>query len=245
MNGIPFKERFIVKPRLSTTAPPEHPYFLNNTRFQFNDDAQQLDCGTAMAIEMKLMQELLSAGYALSEEQQEHAQDGGFTDSQRQLAENLRTLQLQEQEVLEGDFKNESTPRAPQSPAQSPKGTTAAVADSSGHVNMTPTGNTSKPIDPTSKPFEPRRRLSEPQQPPGVIGDSPIQFPFRRRTSSTLSLPFPEDTPPTVSPRKHAEHTTPTKPKRGARISVDHTIHEEENEDLFMSVNNAKQQKPS
>ena len=242
---MPFKERFVVQPRTSTTALPEHPYFLNNTRFQFNEESQSLDYGTALGIEMKLMQELLSAGYAFVKEQNENSQHSTVANSQRELAENLRMLQVQEQEILQGEFHDESTPRAPLSPAQSPKGTTAAVANASGHINITPTGKTSKSIDPTSKPFEPRRRLSEPQQPFGGVGDSPMHDPFRRRTSSTLSLPFPDDTPTTTSPRKHAEYVTPTKSKRGARVSVDHTIHEEDDEDLLMAINHANQQKPS
>jgi hypothetical protein len=241
-NERPFQARFIVKPRLPTTAAPENPHFLNNTRFQFNEDSQRLDYGTAMSIEMKLIQDLLTAGYASWKGQYACAGEGYVADNQRQLVDNLRVLNLQRQEILQGDFENELTPRAPISPAQSPKGTTAAISDASGNINLTPTGRISKPTNPTSKPFEPRRRLSDPQQMSGVVGDSPMYLPFRRRTSSTLSLPFPEDTSATNSPPNRTDYVTPTKTKRGARFSVDHTIHEDD-EDVFMAINHAKLQK--
>jgi hypothetical protein len=240
---MPFQERFIVKPRLPTTAVPEDPRFFNNTQFQLNDDSQRLDYGTAMGIEMSLMQDLLQAGYASLKEQYAYAGEGYVAGNQGQLANNLRMLQLQREEILQGDFENETTPRAPISPAQSPKGTTAAISDASGNMNLTPTGRTSKPIDPTSKPFEPRRRLSEPQQVHSTARDSPAYSPFRRRTSSTLSLPFPEDSPATNSPRNRTDYVTPTKTKRGARFSLDHTIHEEDAEDLFLAINHANLQK--
>jgi hypothetical protein len=127
-NEIPFQARFIVKPRLPTTAAPENPHFLNNTRFQFNEDSQRLDYGTAMSIEMKLIQDLLTAGYASWKGQYACAGEGYVADNQRQLVDNLRVLNLQRQEILQGDFENELTPRAPISPAQSPKGTTAAIS---------------------------------------------------------------------------------------------------------------------
>ena len=243
--GVTFKECFIVKARVATSALPENPYFLNNTRFQFNEESQRLDYGTAMGIETNLMQDLLVAGHTSLKGQYEYSQENDVANGQRQLAENLRMLQLKRQEMLQDDFQNESTPRAPLSPAQSPKGTTSAIADSSGHINMTLAGKTLKSIDPTSKPFEPRRRLSEPQQVPGVTRDSPMHSPFRRRTSSTLSLPFPEDSPTAHSPRNHADYVTPTKTKRGARFSVDHTIHEEDEEHLFMAINRVNMQKTS
>ena len=150
---------------------------------------------------------------------------------------------LQRDEILQDDFENESTQRAPVSPAQSPKGTTATISDASGNISLTPTGRSSKPIDPTSKPFEPRRRLSEPQQVPGVVRDSPMYSPFRRRTKSTLSLPFSDDSPAASSPRNGTDYVTPTKTKRGARFSVDHTIHEEDDEDLFMAIHHPNLQK--
>jgi hypothetical protein len=237
------QERLIVKPRLPTTAVPEDPRFFNNTRFQFNEDSQRLDYGTAMGIEMSLMQDLLQAGYASLQEQYACAGEGYVTGNQRPLADNLRMLQLQREEVLQGEFENESAPRAPSSPAQSPKGTTTAISDASGNINLTPTGRLSKQIDPTSKPFEPRRRLSEPQQVPRTAGDSPAYSPFRRRTSSTLSMPFPEESPATNSPRNRTDYVTPTKTKREARFSLDHTIHEEDADDLFLAINYASLQK--
>ena len=226
---MPFKERFIIKHRVATSALPENRYFLNNTRFQFNEESQILDFGTALSIETKLMQELLLAGYASLKEQHDRSQESAVASNEMQLDKNLYQLQLQRQEALHGGFGDDSTPQAHRSPAESPKGTTTASADARGHINVTPSGKTSKSIDPTSKPFELRRRLSEPQQVSGVIRDSPMHSPFRRRTSSTLSLPFLEDTPSANSPRNHPDYLTPTKSERAARFSVDHTIHEEEN----------------
>lgn len=188
-----------------------------------------------MGIEMNLMQDLVTAGIASFKEQYAYAEGGHVTSKERQLAENLRMLNLQRQEILQGDVENECGPPSPISPAQSPKGTTAAISDVSGDIDLTPTGRALKPIDPTSKPFEPRRRLSEPQQVPGVSGDSPMYSPFRRRTNSMQSLSFIDDTSPTRSPRNRSDYVTPTKTKRGGRFSVDDTIHEEDDEDLFMA----------
>jgi hypothetical protein len=218
---------------------PENPHFFNNTRFQFNEESQRLDYGTAMGIEMSLMEDLLKAGYASLRDQYSDAGEGILGLNQRRLAENLHLLQLQRDEMLKGNSENELTPRAPISPAQSPKGTTAAIPDSRGNINLTPAGRTSKPINPTSKPFEPQRRLSEPQKAGDGIGDSSAYSPLRRRTSSTLSLPFPDDSPATDSPRKRTDYVTPTKNKRGTRVSVDHTIHEENDEELFLAINHA------
>jgi hypothetical protein len=240
---MPFPERFIITPRLPATAVPEDPYFFNNTRFQFNDDSQRLDYGTAMGIEMSLMQDLLKAGYASLKDQYPYAGEVYVAGNQRQLADTLHMLQLQREAILKGNFENEPTPRAPISPAQSPKGTIAAIPNASENINLTPTGRITKPIDPTSKPFEPQRRLSEPQQVPSTARDSPAYSPFRRRTSSTLSLPFPEDSPATSSPRNRTDYVTPTKTKRGARFSLDHTIREEDAEDLFVAINYANLQK--
>jgi hypothetical protein len=240
---MPFKERFIVKPRLPPAAVPANPYFFNNTGFQFNEDSQSLDYGTAMCIEMKLMEELLSAGYASLKQHHGYSPEATFANSQRQLAENLRLLHLQHEKVAEDGSENERPPRAAITPPQSPKGTTVALSDVTGHITLTPTGNSSKPINPTSKPFEPRRRLSEPQQVSSAIGDSPVYLSFRRRTSSTLSLPFSDDSPAICAPRAHADYVTPTKTKRGARFSVDHTIHEEEAENLSMAINHVNLQK--
>jgi hypothetical protein len=235
---MPFKENFDVKPLLPAIEVPDNPHFFNNTQFQFNEESQRLDYGTAMGIEMSLMQDLLKAGYASLAEQYSDAGEVVVSANQRRLAENLHMLQLQRDEILRGDSENELTPRAPTSPAQSPRGTTAAIPDAGGNVNLTPTGRTSKPIDPTCKPFEPRRRLSEPRQAGAVFGDSPVYSPLRRRTSSLLSFPFADDTPATDSPRKRIDYATPTKGKRGgARVSVDHTIHEENDEDLFLAIN--------
>lgn len=242
---MPLKENFDIQSPLPASEVPENPHFFNNTRFQFNEESQHLDYGTAVGIETSLMQDLLRAGYAFLTEQSSDAGKGIPGANQRRLAENLHMLQLQRDEILLGDSENDFTPRAPVSPAQSPKGTTAAILDAIGNINLAPTGRTSKPIDPTSKPFEPRRRLSEPQQVTGVIGDSPAYSPLRRRTSSTLSLPFPEDSPATDSPHKRTDYLTPTKNKRGARVSVDHTIHEENDEDLFLAINRANVQKGS
>jgi hypothetical protein len=240
---MPFKERFTVKACQPTTAVPDDSRFFNNTRFEFNEDSQRLDYGTAMGIEMNLMQDLLRAGHAALKRRFDYAEEAYLSDKQRRMAENLRMLELQRQEIVQGDLENEPTPRAPISPAQSPKGTTAAISDESGSINLTPTGRISKPIDPTSKPFEPRRRLSEPQQITSAIGDSTAYSPLRRRTSSTLSLPFPEDSPATDSPRKRTDYVTPTKAKRGARFSVDNTIHEEDDEDLFLAINRSNTEK--
>ena len=89
---------------------------------------------------MNLMRDLLKAGYASLNEQSSEAGVAFVGGSQRQLAENLRMLQLQRDEVVHKDSDNEPTPRAPISPVQSPKGTTAAISDTSGNINMTPTG---------------------------------------------------------------------------------------------------------
>jgi hypothetical protein len=240
---MPFKERFIIKPRLPPTATPANPYFFNNTGFQFNEDSQSLDYGTAMCVEMKLMKELLSAGYASLKQHHEYSPEAGFANSQRQLVESLLLLNWQHEKVIEGGSEDERPPRAAITPPQSPKGTIAALSDLTSDINLTPTGKTPKPIDPTSKPFEPRRRLSEPRQISSVIGDSPAYSPFRRRTSSTLSLPFSDDSPATCNPRARADYITPTKMKRGAHFSVDHTIHEEEAENLSMTINSADLQK--
>jgi hypothetical protein len=236
---MPFKERFIVKPRLPPTAIPANPYFFNNTGFQFNEDSQSLDYGTAMCVEMKLMEGLLSAGYASLKQHHGYSPEASFANSQRELVENLRLLNWQHGKVVEGGSEDERPPRAAITPPQSPKGTTAALSDVTSHIKLTPTSKILKPIDPTSKPFEPRRRLSEPRQVSSVIGDSTIYSPFRRRTSSTLSLPFSDDSPATCNTRTRADYVTPTKMKRGARFSVDHTIHEEEAENLSMAINSA------
>jgi hypothetical protein len=239
---MPFKERFIVKPRLPPTAVPANPYFFNNTGFQFNENSQSLDYGTAMCIEMKLMEELLTAGYASLKQHHAYSPEATFASSQRQLTENLGLLHLQQEKVAEGGSEDERPTRAAITPPQSPKGTIVALSDVTSHITLTPTGNPSKPINPTSKPFEPRRRLSEPQQVSSAIGDSPIYSSFRRRTSSTLSLPFSDDSPAICAPRTRADYVTPTKMKRGARFSVDHTIHEEEAEYPSLAISPANLQ---
>jgi hypothetical protein len=196
-----------------------------------------------MCIEMKLMEELLSAGYASLKEHHGYSSEATFANSQRLLVENLRLLHSQDEKVVESGSEDERPSRAAITPPQSPKGTTAALSDVTGHIILTPTGKTPKPIDPTSEPFEPRRRLSEPRQVSSAIGDSPVYSSFRRRTSSTLSLPFSDDSPATCTPRTRTDYVTPTKMKRGARFSVDHTIHEEEAENLSIAINPANPQK--
>lgn len=233
-NEFPFKERLVVRLPLPAVALCENPHFFNNTQFHFDDDSQHLDYGTAMGMERRLMQDLLKAGYASLDEQ---SPDAGSGRDPGRLVERWGMLQLQRDGMLPGYFEEELTSRPPISPAQSPRVTTAAIPDAGGTIELTPTGRTSKQIDPASKPFEPRRRLSEPQQPPPAVRDSPGYPPLRRRTSSTLSIPFPEDSPATDSPHKRIDYVTPTKIKRLARVSVDHTIHEEDDEDLFLTIN--------
>jgi hypothetical protein len=214
---MPFKEHFIIKPRLPPTAIPANPHFFNNTGFQFNEDSQSLDYGTAMRVEMELMEALLSAGYTSLKQYHEYSPEATFTNSQRQLVENLHPLSLQHGKVIDVGSDDE----------RSPQGTAVALSDVTDHIFLTPIGNATELIDPTSKSFGPRRRLSEPQQVPSAIGDSPVNSSFHRRTSSTLSLPFSDDSPTTCTPRARVSYVSPTKMKRGARFPVDHTIHEE------------------
>lgn len=192
-----------------------------------------------MTIEMRFMQDLLVAGQGVTKQQPvypraEHLypQQEAFTGNQGHLAENMRMLHLQRDQVHRDSF--ESHPgRALNSPPQSPKGTTAIIPDPYDEANRTPTRKSSKPIDPTSKPFEPMRRQSAPQQLHGLLGDGLF---FGRLGSSSTSLATVSDFPIAPNSRVRADYTTPVRTKSKTRFSVDQTIHEEDDEDLVMGT---------
>ena len=245
--NINIRKHFTVISRHSEPTLVENPYFLNNTKFEFNPETQHLDYGTAMGIEMKLMQDLLAAGlaafdqgsaYAQAEVEEAHARENLRIQNQKSIADSMRMIELQREQIRRGSSGTTSN-RAKESPQQSPKGTIAGNSNKMGDLDLTTVAKTSKPIDPTCKPFEPRRH-SEPQQPVTLLGDGLAYSPFRRRGSSSTSLPAPDDCSDTSTPRARAEYTTPTRTKSNARFPIDHIIEEENDKELlFMAIHNA------
>ncbi len=238
-------KHFNVVPRQPDLDPADNPYFLNNTKFEINFEKQSLDYGTAMGMEMKLMQDLLAAGLAAcnqqsayAQDQEAYAQESQRIQNQQAMAENMRMMDLQREEVRRGS-SGRTLGRSKESPQQSPKGTIAGISSKMSDLDLTPTAESSKlKIDPTCKPFEPRRR-SDPQQPVTFLGDGLTYSPIRHRGSSSVSLPATDYSSDTRSPLAGAAYTTPTRTKGNGRFSLDHTIEEENDEELFMAINHA------